>query len=936
MFDRLANLITRHWLLIIGGWLALLVGLRLVAPPWETITHDGDFAYLPNSVPSVVGEAWLARAFPDQRAKSQIVIALIQPTHYRTKDSLVAAYDTARRMKNLLGASRVAFIQKTTRLEASLRVAGKLQEADLAGRQIESAAEEARNALDDAISFDEDLASAWDSLIAKDSTAANRQPPRLAEAYFNLGLLEQFLGQDKEAEENFRIAGVLAPPSMLLDDPTPRPLSAAKLPLLDVWTWQGEFGSKLISGAGHDHRARLVVLQLSNEFMAVDNIQVLRQIEAQLREVQKTIEASKDSATRIAITGSAAVGADLLRSAAASIKHTEWFTIVLVILILAFIYRSPLLVAVPLVSIGIALSVSTSLIALLTQLSSVPGFHWWTLKAFTTTRIFIVVILFGAGTDYCLFLIMRYREEMEQGLEHRQAVAAALRHVGNALAASALTTILGLGMMFFAKFGKFHNSGPIIGICLAVTLLTCVTLTPAIMIAAGRMLFWPTRSGSSASEPDSRSARPRSASLAKQIWQFVANMIIRHPGLVLSVSFVALAPVAGYGIMRGNRVTYDFLSGLPEQSPSRQGADILKNFFPIGESGPVTVLVDLKGGDFESPEGRQRIGKLSDRLYVPGVRAIRSIEDPLGEFRPGETKGGLAGGRSRRRQVLRVHPKIKAIFVAHSLEFRDSLVRLEVILEFGPFSIEAVHVVDHIEQTLKQLSEDAASPWYGARFALAGTTAAIRDLRSVTREDNTRIQILVVLAVLIVLLVILRRPAVCVYMMLSVLFSYYVALGITQLAFSWVYGEAFYGLDWKVPLFLFVILVAIGQDYNVYLTTRVLEEQARLGPIAGLRRAIIQTGGIITSCGVIMAGTFFSMTSSAWSHWIPGSQWLAGPRTGSLQSILELGFALSLGVLLDTFVVRPILLPAFLALLHRRDIRAATRNPPTCPPAHRQ
>src|SRR5262249_13356612 len=165
------------------------------------------------------------------------------------------------------------------------------------------------------------------------------------------------------------------------------------------------------------------------------------------------------------------------------------------------------------------------------------------------------------------------------------------------------------------------------------------------------------------------------------------------------------------------------------------------------------------------------------------------------------------------------------------------------------------------------------------------------------------INLLVTFSVLLVLVVLLRRFAIPVYLIMSVLFGYLVTVGATFAVFRLLEGQGFPGLDWTVPIFLFTLLIAVGEDYNIILVTRIDEEQEQYGPIAGVTEALAKTGSIISGCGFIMAGTFSSLAFG-----------------GALARMYQLGFAMTFGVLLDTFIVRPILVPAYLVFVNSRRL----------------
>ena len=664
-------------------------------------------------------------------------------------------------------------------------------------------------------------------------------------------------------------------------------------------------GAKLISP---EKKACLVVATLEHEFIAINSAWALGQSRKAITEIIANAEKRATNplppGLNLGITGSAAVGGDTLKASDESIQRIHVFTGVLVVIILLVVYRAPVVVFVPLLTIGVSVSIAKDLVALLTQLHSVPGFQWFSFEIFKTSEIFIFVILFGSGTDFCLFLISRYREEMEHGLDKKEALVESLGQVGEALTGSAFTTICGLGMMYFADFGKFTYSGPAIALCLFIALVACLTFAPALIRGCGPLVFWPF--GVKIRPKTTDDAPPIDNTMMGRFWAWSIDRVIARPGLILLAALILMTPFAleGWNV----RISYNLLADLPSDRTSVQGTKLLKEHFAAGETGPITMLVKQDGAHFSSDEGRDRITELTKELYqlsTKEITAVRSLTYPLGDPPKKRSARELFV-----KSTVEHHGAAESKYVSKSGPRADQVTRFDVIQVYDPFSPEAEQVLEKVRGLMDNKISDPQSPWYNATFDFIGTTAGTRDLKAVITSDEWLIQRLVVLAVFGVVLAIVRRPLICVYLILTVVFSYLATIGLTELAFAWAYGSEFTGLDWKVPIFLFVILVAVGEDYNIFLATRVFEEERRWGRIEGLRAAVTKTGGIITSCGIIMAGTFVSLMS------------------GSLVAMLALGFALTLGVILDTFIVRPVLVPAFLAWLYQMTPEPQAATPP--------
>ncbi len=374
---------------------------------------------------------------------------------------------------------------------------------------------------------------------------------------------------------------------------------------------------------------------------------------------------------------------------------------------------------------------------------------------------------------------------------------------------------------------------------------------------------------------------------------------------------MVLLPLAVIGWQLMDKVTYNLVGELSGNATSRRGQELIRQYLPRTETSSITLCVIATEDFADEAALRVAIEAYRKQLFVKGVHSVQSLSDPLGEFPPDRSMSLFSQGAWRRR-LLQNHPLTLQKFTSQVEAYRLRAARFEIVTSEDPFSVEAADVLSRVVERAEQISRDPDSQWSKSAASVTGTTAGIVDLRKTTQRDELIVQLFVTVAVFVVVLTLTRRLELSIYLMTSVLFSYLVTLGGTQLLFAWLYGETYEGIDWKVPLFLFVILVAVGQDYNIYLTTRVLEEQRLHGQRKGLRKAIVTTGGIITSCGLIMFATFATMCIGSVSS-VMGSADSAVWPAPTLRGITELGFALGFGVLLDTFVIRTVIVPAYIA-----------------------
>jgi RND superfamily putative drug exporter len=504
------------------------------------------------------------------------------------------------------------------------------------------------------------------------------------------------------------------------------------------------------------------------------------------------------------------------------------------------------------------------------------------------TPILLVVVLLGAGTDYGLFLIFRIREELRAGREVHDAVSFSLTKVGESITFSGLTVIGALATVVVATFGLYQGLGPALAIGIAVALLANLTLLPALLAVLGRSVFWP--------------RIPRTGEHKGGAWGRIAGRVVGRPVLTLVVGLVI------FGGLAVSMLAYA-PSGFNDPPPaatsdSGQGQAILAADYPSAEVAPTSIVFRLPYSVWDRPQvlaTAQRdlarsgqftsvVGALDPNGVSIGAPALAAAHDQLAHLGPAA-------------ELPTVPPDSVALSSAAYRDYQSSAqfisadgrtVQFETSLRAGsPDGTAAAAAVPAIRAAVTDVGRAIGATATGVN----GDAATASDVGSISENDLFRIIPIVMIVLALLLAIVLRSLIAPLYLVASVGLSYLASLGLAVLVFELIGGQD--GINFVLPFFMFIFIMALGQDYNILVMTRIREE-AHHAPIrVAVKRAVEATGTTVTSAGLILAGTFGVLTA-----------------TGNAQ-VQEIGLGLAAGILLDTFLVRTLLVPSVVVLLGR-------------------
>jgi putative drug exporter of the RND superfamily len=582
-----------------------------------------------------------------------------------------------------------------------------------------------------------------------------------------------------------------------------------------------------------------------------------------------------DAQLSLHLTGSLPILVDQQAAAVRTEATVVVGTILLIIVLLALAFRAVLAPLVALAPAGLALALAGPVIAESTHIG---------VEISSLLQLLLTALVLGAGTDYGLFLLFRYRENLAAGMPADEAIVAAGARVGTSITFSALTVICALLSLLLASFGLYRGVGPGLAIGIGIVLIVELTLLPALLSLVGPRLFWP--------------SRVRSDSTGAGVWGRIASRVVRHPVRALVGGVLVLGGLSAFLV---GYAPAGFNPGAAiAGSDSSIGQTVLAEHFGEIAVGSTDVVFRFPRSVWTAPSllGRAEDGLRSSGLFATvvgpldaGGGAIPAWADGLLYAELGPPQGlplTDTGGADGVPASLYDAYRLEEQYVTES----GRTVLYQTALRAGSAgSTAAMQAVPSVRAATSEVARSLGATQWG----VTGQAPGAADVSAISGQDVVRILPVVVLVLALLLGLLLRSLVAPLYLVASVVLSYTASLGLAVLIFVIVDGQL--GINFTLPFFMFVFIMALGEDYNILVMTRIKEETARLPLRSSVPRALSTTGTTVTTAGLILAGTFGV---------------LALTTTGQVRQI---GTGLALGILLDTFLVRTLLVPSTVVLL---------------------
>lgn len=637
-------------------------------------------------------------------------------------------------------------------------------------------------------------------------------------------------------------------------------------------------GSQLISADG---TAMVIVAGLGGSPYGDGIKQAVATIRGHLK------EATAGTGLQAYLTGPAGIAVDAGVVFESTDRNLLLATITLVLLLLILLYRSPVLPLIPLIGVTAVLVVVQGLLAIAAQRGVFPVGQ---MPASIAT-----VLVFGAGTDYTLFIVSRYREELHTEADHHVAIARAMSAVAEAIASSGGTVLLGVLALLLAGLGLYSSLGRVLAIAMAVILCAGLTLIPALLALLGRAAFWPLVPRREGTGQAGKSGA----------WTWVGRQVVVRPR-IFALSGIALLALLALGSV-GSKTSFSLLGAFRTPTESGKGFDVLRARVAPGELDPTAVYFQLADA-YSSLAAVD--AATSAAAHVSGVATVRSLTRPDGRA-PAVTIAELqATAQSLPRAVLLGQAPAPVAGLSQNqglalgvllagrqyVSADGSTSQLSVVFSDDPYALPAINRISVLRDRIHTaLTESGAS----TAVLVAGQTATMADQQALSERDTAVVAGVVLLVVGLVLGLLLRSLVAPLYLLGVLALNFLAVLGLASLVFQRILSGD--GLNYAVPLYTFAFLISLGADYTIFLMSRLREEARSVALDEALRVAVGRTGGVISSAGLILAGTFAVL------------------GTLPLTALLQLGVCVAAGVLLDTFVVRVLVVPGVVTILGRRN-----------------